>query len=339
MLKASNQTSPVSVLMPAYNAERHIAASIESVLAQTHAAFELLVIDDGSKDKTFEIARSYAARDPRVKAITQPNAGIAHTMNRGIEMSAGEWVFCMHADDLMMPNRLERQLAFIEANPDVSVASSLVYYINDKGETVGTGRSPFTDPAAVERTIKNGEVLAFNHPATVMRRAAVVEAGGYRQEFWPAEDIDLWNRIVERGHRVAVQDEILLKYRIHGSSASISKARLMQQKAIWMEQCVACRRGGATEPTWQQFIDARRGASLGTRIANWRREVGRTFYQSAMHHYATRNRYRFVPAILGAAALEPSLVLSRILPRLLPKSRPADREAPSPATVTVGTST
>ena len=140
----------LSVLMPAYNAGRYIGDAIDSVLAQTVRDLGLLVIDDGSKDDTLAVAEERAKRDPRVRVITQPNAGIAHTLNRGLEMLAGsEWVFLMHADDLMMPNRLERQVAFIEANPDVAVASSLVYYINGAGETVGHGRSPFTDPAAV----------------------------------------------------------------------------------------------------------------------------------------------------------------------------------------------
>src|SRR4051794_25117676 len=113
-LDTEEQTSQrVTGLMPAYNAGRFIARAIDSVLAQTHHNLELLVIDDGSKGETFAVASAYAARDPRVKAITQKNAGIAHTMNRGLEIAESEWVFCMHADDLMMPDRIERQLAFL----------------------------------------------------------------------------------------------------------------------------------------------------------------------------------------------------------------------------------
>jgi glycosyltransferase involved in cell wall biosynthesis len=315
----TNETTSqrVTVLMPAYNAGRYIARAIASVLAHTHGDLELLVIDDGSKDDTFAVATACAARDPRVKAITQANAGIAHTMNRGLELAGSEWVFCMHADDLMMPDRIERQLAFLAENPYVAVASSLVLYLNDEDDVVGRGRSPFTDPQAVKRAVENGEVIAFNHPASVLKKSAVQEAGGYRQEFWPAEDIDLWNRIVERGHRVAVQDEYLLKYRIHGSSASIGRARLMQQKAIWMERCIASRRAGNPEPTWEQFLASRRSASPFERFLDWRREMGRTFYQAAIHHFSTRSYRRLVPTMLAAAVLEPALVLGRVLPRLV----------------------
>jgi glycosyltransferase involved in cell wall biosynthesis len=308
------------VLMPAYNAGRYIAEAIESVRAQTVGDWQLLVIDDGSKDDTLAVAQTIAAKDSRVRVITQSNAGIAPTLNRGLEMLEGaEWVFLMHADDVMMPSRIERQAAFVAANPDLAVASSLVYYINGAGDTIGHGRSPFTDPKAVEAAVKRAEMIAFNHPACVLRRQAVLDAGGYRQAFWPAEDCDLWGRIVERGHRVAVQDEFLLKYRIHGSSASISRARLMQQKTIWLENCIVARRKGDAEPTWEEFQAQRKRVPFFTRMNHNRQELGRTFYQAAIHHIATRQYGKLVPKLIAAAVLEPGLVLSRVLPRILPQ--------------------
>lgn len=308
------------VLMPAYNAERYIAAAIESVLAQTVRDLQLLVIDDGSKDGTLAVAQAYANRDARVRVVTQPNGGIAHTLNCGLEMLApADWVFLMHADDVMMPNRLERQSAYIGANPDLAVASSLVDYVNGAGETIGHGRSPFTDPAAVRAAGERGELIAFNHPACALKRDVILKLGGYRQEFWPAEDCDLWSRVVAAGYRVGVQDERLLKYRIHGSSASISRARLMQQKTLWLERCIAARRSGAPELSWEQFQAERKRAAWPTRLNLSRQELGRTFYQAAVHHVATRNYLKFAPMLAAAAALEPRMVMSRVLPRLLPR--------------------
>ena len=310
----------LSVLMPAYNAAAYIASAIDSVLAQTVRDLELLVIDDGSKDSTFAVASDIARRDPRVRVITQPNAGIAPTLNRGLELLRGEWVFLMHADDLMMPHRLERQRAFIAANPDLAVASSLVHYVNGAGATIGHGRSPFTDPAAVKSAVERGGMIAFNHPACALKREVVLKVGGYRQAFWPAEDCDLWSRVVEAGHRVAVQNEYLLKYRIHGASASISRARLMQQKTLWLERCIASRRRGEAEPTWEQFQAERKQGRWPKRLNLSRQEFGRTFYQAAIHHVATRNYLKFAPMLMAAAALQPGLVLSRVLPRLLPRA-------------------
>jgi hypothetical protein len=91
----------------------------------------------------------------------------------------------------------------------------------------------------------------------------------------------------------------------------------MQQKAIWMEQCIACRRTSKPEPTWEQFLASRRSGSPLARFLDWRREMGRTFYQAAIHHFSTRCYRRLIPAMLAAAALEPGLVLGRVLPRLV----------------------
>lgn len=308
--------APVTILMPAFNAERYVAAAVESVRAQTHCDFELLVIDDGSADRTPEIVATIAANDPRVRLVRQPNAGAAHAMNRGLKLARSGWVFVMHADDLMLPNRVERQLAFLRDNPDVAVASALVYYIDPAGRTIGKGRSPFVEPAAVERAVREGQVISFSHPAGVLRREVVLAAGGYRQAFWPAEDSELWTRLAGLGHRVAVQGEHLLKYRIHGSSASVGRNRLMQQKMLWIEDCVRRRRAGAPELDWDGFLASRRREPWPVRLNQGRREWGHTLYQASLAHLSARSFHRFVPALLGAAALEPRLVLSRVLPRL-----------------------
>ncbi|WP_270933765.1 glycosyltransferase family 2 protein [Falsiroseomonas oryzae] len=309
----------ISVLMPAHNAAPFIGDAIDSVLAQTVRDVELLVIDDGSTDATLAIAEDQARKDPRVRVISQPNAGIAQTLNRGLMMLEREWVFLMHADDLMLPNRLERQLAFIARNPHLAVASSLVLYINDAGRVIGHGRSPFTTPGAVEATFRRGEIVALNHPACVLRRDAVLAVGGYRQAFWPAEDCDLWSRLLAAGHGVAVQNEYLLKYRIHGASASTSLVHTMVRKASWLERCIAARRAGEVEPDWEQYLRERQGAPWPARLNLARQELGRCFYQMALNHLARGDVLKLAPSFAAAALLKPTMVLSRVLPRLVPR--------------------
>lgn len=305
-----------SVVMPAYNVERFVARAIESVLSQTYADFELIVIDDGSSDGTASVIERYANQDPRIRLVRQTNAGIAPTLNRGLEMARGEWAAIMHADDMMLANRLERQSAFIAQNPDLAVASSLAYYVNDRDEVIGRCRSPYVDRSQVGKAIDRNCMIAFCHPATAVRRSAVLAAGGYRQEFWPAEDADLWTRLAEAGCSIAVQPEYLLNYRIHGSSASISRNRLMQQRTLWIEACMRARRAGVLEPTFAQFTEQVKKSPLTTRCNHARREWGKTLYQASLHHLATRAYHRCLPLLAGAAALSPGLVLSRALPRL-----------------------
>ncbi len=308
----------LSVLMPAYNAEQFIREAIDSVLAQTVQDLKLLVIDDGSKDGTLAVARDRAAHDPRVHVLSQPNQGIAATLNRGLAMLDDEWVFLMHADDVMMPHRIERQREFVASQSSAAVVSALVLYIDSKGRTLGHGRSPFTVHGAAAAAARRGELVAVNHPSCVLRREAVLAVGGYRQEFWPAEDCELWSRLLAAGHDVVVQDEYLLRYRIHGASASISQGRSMQEKTIWLERRLAARRDGIPEPSWEEFLASRRADPWPVRLKRARQEVGRTYYQRALHCLAIRDVRRLVPAAALASVLQPGLVLSRVLPRLVP---------------------
>lgn len=310
----------LSVVMPVYNVEPFVAEAIGSVLAQTHRDFTLYVCDDGSKDRTLDVARAIAAgdRDGRVRVIAHANRGIADTMNDAVARCGTEWVACMHGDDVMLPNRLERQLAFAAEHPHVAVVSSLVDWIDTRGRTVGRCRSDLTTPDAVRKKLDGGGIVAFPHPAVMFKRSVVEAVGGYRQDFWPAEDTELWNRVAGAGHGVLVQPEVLLKYRLHASSASWSRAGLMIRKMRWMERCIAARRAGRAEPTWDEFRRWQRGRGLFARLNEGRHEWGRTLYQTAIGHYTARRYHRFVPSLLGAAMLEPGLVvLDRVVPRLM----------------------
>lgn len=308
----------LTVVMPVFNVERYVADAIRSVLAQTHRDFALLVADDGSTDGTLAAARAFEA-DPRVRVVTHANVGIANTMNAALAACDTEWVACMHGDDVMLPHRLERQLAFAADHPGVAVFSSLVDWIDETGRIVGRSRSPLTTPEDVRRLVAGGRAVAFPHPAVLFRRQAVLDVGGYRQEFWPAEDTELWNRMVARGCGVLVQPEVLLRYRLHAKSASMSKAGVMIQKLRWVERCIAAWREGREEPTWDDFLAARRAAGWGARLNEGRKDLSRTLWQTAIGHRAARRYHRLLPAVAGAVALEPGEVLPRLLPRLMGK--------------------
>jgi glycosyltransferase involved in cell wall biosynthesis len=304
---------PISVVLPAFNAVPFISEAIESVLAQTYRDFELIVVNDGSTDNTLEIAQKYAARDARVKVYTQANMGTAPTLNRGIELADGEWVFLMHADDRMRPNRLERQLDFIERHPELAVVSSLVRHIDSENRVIGRDNSKLITAEAVEKVVATNELVGISHPAVAFRKSAVLAVGGYRQAFWPAEDIDLWNRLAEKGYKILVQPEYLLDYRMHGNSASISRARLTRAKVRWLKDCMLHRRAGEAEPDWESFLATQRSAPLLTRINRARKDFAKTFYKSAVAHYAQREYMGLAYTLLLAVALQPRQVLGLVI--------------------------
>jgi glycosyltransferase involved in cell wall biosynthesis len=303
---------PVSIVMPAYNASRFIAHAIESVLAQTWQDFELIVINDGSTDTTLEIAEKYAAQDGRVKVYTQPNLGFAETLHRGFQLAASDWVFRMDADDLMRPNRLERQLAFIAEHPELSVASSLVRHIDNNGRVIGKDNSRLFTHEAIEKLVAANELIGFCHPAVALRKSAVQAVGGYRKQFWPAEDIDLWSRLAEHGYKMLVQPEYLLDYRMHGSSATISGARLTRTKVRWLKDCMLRRRAGKPELDLESFLVSQRSAPFLVRLNRERKDLAKILYKAAVSHYARREYLSLAAKLVAASLLQPTYALRQV---------------------------
>ena len=307
---------PISVVMPAYNAVPFISEAIESVLAQTYRDFELIVVNDGSTDSTLDVVEEYAAQDERIKVYTHANVGTAPTLNRGIELADGEWVFLMHADDRMRPNRLERQLDFIAKHPELAVVSSLVRHIDSKSRVIGKDNSRLVTPEAVEKVVSANELIGISHPAVAFRKSAVLSVGGYRQAFWPAEDTDLWNRLAEKGYKVLVQPEYLLDYRMHGNSASISRARLTRAKVRWLKECMLYRRSGKQEPDWESFLASLRSAPLPTRLNRGRKDMAKACYKAAVLHFAQREYPRLFINLLMAVVLQPVMTISLVASKL-----------------------
>jgi glycosyltransferase involved in cell wall biosynthesis len=302
----------VSVLLPAYNSGKYVTQAIESVLAQTWRDFELIVIDDGSTDNTLEMIQKCAARDSRVKVFTQSNSGLSATLNRGINLVANEWVFRMDNDDLMRPNRIERQLAFIAEHPELSVASSLVRHIDGNDRVIGKDNSKLFTHEAIDKLIASNGLVSFSHPAVAFRRSAVMAVGGYRTQFFPTEDIDLWNRLVENGYKVLVQPEYLLDYRMHGNSATISGQRLTIMKLHWLKDCALRRRAAKPELTLEEFLAERRAAPWLTRLNRSRKDLAKIFYKAAVFHYAQRQYPSLFFKLLLAVGLQPATTLAMV---------------------------
>lgn len=302
----------ISVLMNVYNGERWLPEAIRSIQNQTMPDFELLIVDDGSTDATPRILAERAARDERIRVITQENKGVSRTLNEALPLARFDWIAHLDADDLAMPNRLERQLAFIERHPDLAVAACNAEYIDEQGETVGVHVNPFTSRAAVERWLERGKAIYFIHSGVIMRRDVIEEVGGYRHEFALSHDTDLWNRVAERGQLVLAQPEVLVRYRIHERGMTRNSFLRLAREMRWLEACARRRRTGRPEPSFRQFQDLERRASLSKRMNNRRKEYGQVLYKSATVARIRRD-YPSLALHLGAAALlDPAPTLGKV---------------------------
>ncbi|HSA83050.1 MAG TPA: glycosyltransferase [Geminicoccaceae bacterium] len=303
----------VSVVMPVYNGRWFLREAIGSVLAQTHRDLELVAVDDGSTDDSPAILRELAAADSRLRVIRQENGGGARARNRALAEARAEWIVNLDQDDVMLPNRIERQLAFIAAHRDVKVFSCRAYYINTAGKIFGkTKCEPITTRAAFERYLASGEAIGINHPAAALHRPTIRALGGYRPAYEGAEDIDLWNRVAEHGHLVLQQDEVLMKYRIHGTSVMASRTRQSWEKGEWTIACMQARRAGRPEPGWDAYRAELRTLPWWRRLQRERLMQARVHYRVAGFDVANRRWLRGAGHLLLAGAAKPSYVLDRL---------------------------
>lgn len=249
----STLSSPrLSVAMSVYNNAPHLALAIESILSQTMADFEMLVVDDGSTDGSGAIIGHYVARDSRIRLWRQPNAGLIASLNRLVGEARSDVIARMDGDDIAEPTRFARQLAFLAAHPDYGVVGTWTNGIDAAGNWFPDHDGQPTDHATLMAQIEHGSVLC--HPSVVMRTAVVRAVGGYHRAFRHCEDYDLWLRLSERTQLCSIPER-LLRYR-HSESQVSSRHALVQQvgrRIAW--QCHLERVAGRPDPSlaWDEL--------------------------------------------------------------------------------------
>lgn len=214
-----NMNSPaVSVVMSVYNGERWLKESIDSVLCQTFADFEFIIVDDGSTDQSPEIILEYASRDSRIIVITKENSGLAESLNAGIERARGCWIARMDADDICKPDRFQKQVSYLKRNTNVALVSGAVEYIDESGEVFGR-TYPITSKKQIKKKILNfGNIIV--HPAVMMRSDAINSCGGYCAGLTTVQDYHLWRKFLRKNYDLSILPDVLIYYRISGFAIS-----------------------------------------------------------------------------------------------------------------------
>lgn len=211
----------LSVVLSIYNGEEFVADAVECILNQTYTDFELILINDGSKDGSLAIMQDYAAKDARIRIIDQENTGLTIALRRGVDAAKGEYIARMDADDVSLPQRFEKQMALLNANPELIAVTCDVEHFYDDGT-----------PSHVARIRKDARVLPLylvfsnrigGHGQMIYRRDAYYAAGGYDPDFNYAEDYDLWTRLIAHGP-FGIVPETLYRYRTGHDSISSRNA-------------------------------------------------------------------------------------------------------------------
>lgn len=336
----------VSVVMPVYNGARWLESSARSVIEQSVTDLELVIVDDGSIDRTPQIIARLAAADKRIRPLRKENSGIADSLNLGIAVARGRWICRLDADDLASPDRIERQLKLAKSIPSAVLIGGDHLTVDSEGNAL----RPFSYPTAHTKLLK--QLLDggrfFAHSSIMFRRDKAIAVGGYRPRISKAEDHDLWMRLAEVGtfHGVGAQ---VIKYRLHDAQTSYQDGGVRQA----LDKLIAVtsyhlRRFGYADPvdgsdaefeSFRVFVEERARArrfpeEIGVRIllSRLRREVGNGSLFASL-----------VQIFFSDPALVFRLVLSRIgadttalrtaqawMKQLSPKPMAADRPGADP---------
>ncbi len=214
MGEAVNSQILVSVLMPVYNAEKHLREAMDSILQQSHQNLEFVIVNDGSTDGSEAIILSY--KDPRIRLLVNPeNKGLIYSLNHGIAACKGTYIARMDADDTCMPERLAEQVAFMEQHPEVGVCGCDYTQFSDSGEQ--SFRALSVHDEILSQMIFNSSVV---HPSLMLRRSVLQDFDPvFNPGYHHSEDYELWSRLILHTQFSAVH-RLLFRYRIHAAQVT-----------------------------------------------------------------------------------------------------------------------
>lgn len=257
----------VSVVIPCWNQGHYLGEAIESVLAQTHPRLELVVVDDGSRDNSSEVA----ARYPGVRRVRQPNSGVAAARNRGLAESGGEYVVFLDADDRLLPRAIEVGVGRLAAEPEAAFAAGMPRDIGRGGAVIREARQPLVTRDHYLKLLE--ECFIWSGSSLVYRRQALDAVGGFDEGRVAADDYELYLKL-SRAFPVVCHEEIVTEYRRHGSNTTRNAGLVLssqiqvlngQRRGLRGREERAARRLGIRNTRAQQ------GEALVERIANARR--------------------------------------------------------------------
>lgn len=210
----------VSIIIPVYNGERYVSEAIDSVLNQTYKDFEIIVIDDGSKDDTLNILMRYVEK---IKWKTQENKGQASAINKGIKMAKGKYIAYLDADDVCLPERFENQVKYLDEHPDVGLVYADFYQTDENGKIRRTVKSRPPDNFVLLQEDYIGRSTCMH------KRECLDEVGLFDESITGDDDWDMWIRISEK-FRMGYIDKPLVKYRVHKENISLIRPKRLDYR-------------------------------------------------------------------------------------------------------------
>ena len=227
----------LSIVTCVYNAERYLEESLDSVFDQAFEDFELILVHDCSTDNSRDILLRYADRANVVFLENKYNEGVAFSRNRAFLAAKGEYIAIHDADDVSLPHRFEKQVKFLDENPEVTFIGGHAIRISDTGMHIGNMIYPPKETEGAFRVIRQFKLNPIIDPSSMFRRQPILDIGGYRMEpeLRTVQDFDLWCRLLVGGHHLYNFQEPLIKYRInpHGVTRVKKDEQMLATDFVW----------------------------------------------------------------------------------------------------------
>jgi glycosyltransferase involved in cell wall biosynthesis len=217
-------------VIPVFNGERYIGEAIDSICKQSFKDIEILVIDDGSSDRSSEIVNNF--NDPRISIYSRPHKGLVDSLNFGISVARGKWLARMDADDIAVPDRFSMQLDFFAKPQDVVALGGGAEIIDGSGQSTGRTIFPPEDHIKlINILLRKEKGISLIHPTVMMRKDALLRCGGYRSAFPASEDSDLWLRLSRVGKLQSLMAP-LVKLRKHNDNVSVTRNHIQTKSYL-----------------------------------------------------------------------------------------------------------
>ena len=261
----------------------------------------------------------YDIRDDRIKVISFPeNVGISRANNRAIEMAQGKYIAKLDADDIMMPDRLEKQINYLETHEDIQMISCNAYYINARGKVLGQQIIPgYKKPEDTRISIKKPQLIVCAHTGFMTYKKKLLEVNGYSEDLLEMDlntDVDLFTKLAEKGNNLYIMPELLMKYRIHSDSlmATTGKNKKIQLGSSYLHDALVRRTEGRPSITYQEYLQGLSRKSFFQRINERRRQLGYYYRRLSLILYGEGKYMRFVWSGFMTCLLAPEEAVIRV---------------------------
>ncbi len=307
----------ITIGLPVYHAMPYLPEAVESLLAQTADNFHILAIVDGSTDGSLEYLQS--VRDPRLRVISQPHAGLTATLNRMLHEADTPWLVRQDADDISYPNRIERLQEAIALHPDAGMFYSLAEY-HPRKRSLGLFRCTRGTPQQLRKVVEAGYLLSICHPSVALNVQKTLAIGGYRS-FSHAEDADLWWRMALR-YDIHLIPEALVGFRHNTGSISSQHSYTQELHVLYIQYLLLSHLSGRTPQPLAAVAHL-----LQSQISD-RRFAAKQQLRNLNMHLAAKRYTRAAASLVRSFASSPAYLLGRIKDELLPHGRIANGTSP-----------